>query len=163
MNRKEFVDLLSSALAGRVPTKLIREKVNYYREYISEEVARSGLDEEEIISGLGTPESIAHTIVDSFERENGPYTGPMDETPLEEAAEAAGEAVTGLRGKLSGLFAGRGCMLGLVLVIFLVVAVGRWMVNLIAAYPVFFAVLILIFVVYNFIKNKGGRDQGTQA
>lgn len=159
MDRKEFVDLLSSALAGRVPTKLIREKVNYYREYISQESERTGMAEEDIIDSLGTPESIAHTIVDSYEREYGPYTGPMNETPLEEATEAAEEAVTGIRGKLASLLEGRGCMIGLVLLVFLVVAVGRWIVNLIAAYPIFFVVVIIIFIVYSKAKSGGGGPQ----
>lgn len=158
MDRKEFVDLLSTALAGRVPTRLIREKVNYYRGYISEEADRTGVDEEEIICSLGTPESIAHTIVDTYERENGPYTGPMDETPLEEAADAASEAVSGLRGKVSGFFAGKGCMLGLVVAVFLLVAVGSWMVNLIATYPLFFIGLIIVIVVINKARSGGGGN-----
>jgi len=64
MTREEFITKLREALRGSVPEDVIRVNVNYYQNYINEEMAK-GRSEEDVLSGLGDPRLIAHTILDA--------------------------------------------------------------------------------------------------
>lgn len=70
MNRQEFIDRLRAALAGEVPSSVIQSNVQYYQEYILDEL-RKGRSEEEILTELGSPRLIARTIIDSEEAVEG--------------------------------------------------------------------------------------------
>ncbi|MCI8454592.1 MAG: DUF1700 domain-containing protein [Lachnospiraceae bacterium] len=82
MSREEFLKGLEEALAGEAPNAVIRDNLIYYREYISQEMAK-GRTMEEIVAEIGEPRIVAKTIIDS--------------------CEAAGEALSG-----AGAFDGMG-------------------------------------------------------
>lgn len=66
MSREEFLKRLEEALAGEVPVSVIRENLNYYGNYISQETSK-GRTVEEIVEEIGDPRLIARTIIDSCE------------------------------------------------------------------------------------------------
>ncbi len=79
MDKKQFINELVDALAGEVPSQVISENVNYYRNYFVEESAKSHRSEKEIIEELGSPRLIARSIIDAYQAEHGPYSGDSSE------------------------------------------------------------------------------------
>lgn len=70
MNREEFLRQLKEALSGRVSEQIIQENINYYRNYINEQINR-GKSEAEVLSMLGDPRLIAKTIEGSSKFASG--------------------------------------------------------------------------------------------
>ena len=66
MRKAEFLRELEDALAGEVSAGVIRENLQYYDQYISQQAA-AGREEEAVIEELGGPRLIARTIIDSSE------------------------------------------------------------------------------------------------
>ena len=64
MSREEFLRGLEEALAGEVPVSVVRDNLNYYSSYLSQELAK-GRTMEEIIEEIGEPRIVARTIIDS--------------------------------------------------------------------------------------------------
>lgn len=154
MSRREFINLLTDSLAGRVPSRLISEKADYYRQYITDRARDTGQSEEEVIEELGPPELIAHTIIDVYEAEYGVYEGGAADAVYEDAGnrrESDGDN-TGHGRFFSLNLGGNGCFLISFLVVVLFLAIGIWMVKFIAAYPLL--VIIVAFVIYFWINYK---------
>ena len=66
MTRVEFLEKLRAALGNDLAGAVIQENVDYYNQYIQEEVDK-GRSEAEVIEELGDPWVIARTIIDSIE------------------------------------------------------------------------------------------------
>lgn len=148
MSRREFINLLTDSLAGRVPSRLISEKADYYRQYIADRTRDTGQSEEDVIEELGPPELIAHTIIDVYEAEYGVYEGSAADAVYEETGsrgESDGTDI-GHRKAFSLNMGGNGCVLIAFLVVVLFLAIGMWMVRFIAAYPLL--VIIVVLAVY---------------
>ena len=69
MTRSEFLEKLRKALGNDLSGAIIQENVNYYDQYITDEVNK-GRSEEEVMNELGDPWVIARTIIDSVENQN---------------------------------------------------------------------------------------------
>ena len=66
MSKEEYRRGLEEALAGEVPASVIRENMNYYNSYLSQEMAK-GRTVDEIAEEIGEPRIVARTIIDSCE------------------------------------------------------------------------------------------------
>ena len=66
MKREDFIKGLEEALRGDVSPYLINENINYYNNYILEEM-KNGKTEEEVVNSLGDPWVIAKTIIQTSE------------------------------------------------------------------------------------------------
>ena len=66
MNKDEFLRRLEDALSGEVPASVIRENLNYYADYLSQELGK-GRTMDEIIEEIGEPNIVARTIINSAE------------------------------------------------------------------------------------------------
>ena len=64
MTRDEFLRQLQEALENDLQGSIVQENVDYYNQYISEEV-RKGIAEQEVIDTLGDPWILAKTVIDS--------------------------------------------------------------------------------------------------
>lgn len=62
MTREEFLSQLRLALQGKVSSGKVQENVNYYNDYIIEEI-RKGKSETEVLEMLGDPALLAKTII----------------------------------------------------------------------------------------------------
>lgn len=78
MNRAEFLEKLREALTNAVSLAVVNENVNYYNQYISDEMAK-GRSEREVLDELGDPWVIAKTIIDMQEQTQS-YGGADYET-----------------------------------------------------------------------------------
>lgn len=63
MTREEFLNGLEEALIGEVPAAVIRDNLNYYGSYLSQETAK-GRTVDEIVAEIGGPRIVAQTIID---------------------------------------------------------------------------------------------------
>lgn len=70
MRQEEFLKSFQEALTGKVSDRLIQENVNYYRNYIINEI-NGGRTEEEVLQTLGDPRLLAKTIEESNKFANG--------------------------------------------------------------------------------------------
>ena len=66
MTRKEFLQGLKEALDGNMDASAIQENLNYYNEYINEEV-RKGKTEQQVVDTLGDSWAIAQTLLEADE------------------------------------------------------------------------------------------------
>jgi len=77
MKREDFIKGLEEALRGDVSPYLINENINFYNNYIIEEV-KGGRTEQEVVDSLGDPWVIAKTIIQTSEG-TADYFVPEDE------------------------------------------------------------------------------------
>lgn len=64
MTKNEFLTQLEEQLKGYVSTQELRESLNYYQEYIEEEI-RKGRTEEDIFEDIGSANAVAKSIIDA--------------------------------------------------------------------------------------------------
>ena len=79
MSREEFLSTLREALTGEVPEAVIADNLNYYRNYLTQEMEK-GRTVDEIVEEIGGPRIVAQTIIDTCEAggESGGYTEASD-------------------------------------------------------------------------------------
>ncbi|MCP1102196.1 putative membrane protein [Aequitasia blattaphilus] len=66
MTKVEFLSKLQEALANDLDGPIIQENINFYSQYIDDEM-RKGRSQEEITEELGDPWALARTVIDSEE------------------------------------------------------------------------------------------------
>ena len=64
MNKREFLNTLQASLSGALPSGKVSEHMQYYEQYISDEV-RKGIPESEVLESLGDPRLIAKTLMET--------------------------------------------------------------------------------------------------
>lgn len=129
MTKSEFLQKLKTELASGMKASDIQEQLNYYGQYIDEEVGQ-GKDEAEVISELGDPWVIAKTILDASGSEEF-----VQESSGYESRSKGGTS------KWVFLFA----ILGVIGIIMLLVAVVGGIISLLA--PLLVPVLVFAFVI----------------
>lgn len=77
MNRKEFLEILRSQLAGQMQEGKAAAHIRYYEDYIQSQV-RGGRSEQEVLQELGDPHLIAKTLIDT---DDGSSYGNETELP----------------------------------------------------------------------------------
>ena len=65
MSKEEYLRGLEEALKGEVPGSVIRDNLNYYNSYLSQEISKGRTMD--IISEIGEPRIVARTIIDACE------------------------------------------------------------------------------------------------
>lgn len=91
MKRREFLSQLKSALENKLSEKEIKKNIDYYNDYIEEEVGK-GQMEEEVIAALGDPWAIAKTILISAEMGGQEYYSYSEEVSNEYESDSASNA-----------------------------------------------------------------------
>lgn len=79
MTKKQFLEELRCALKGELPENEIRANVEYYNDYITENMRR-GKTEQQVFDELGSPQWIARTIITSYEADRTYQGTGYDET-----------------------------------------------------------------------------------
>ncbi|MBQ9136620.1 MAG: DUF1700 domain-containing protein [Lachnospiraceae bacterium] len=79
MSKREFLEELRIALAGRVSAQEVTEHVQYYEDYINTQV-RMGKSEAEVVMGLGEPRLLARNIAESKKYASGGNARTYKET-----------------------------------------------------------------------------------
>ena len=70
MDKSKFLKELRDVLSNEVSAQAVRENVDYYSQYIDDEI-RKGRTEKEVMDELGDPWVIAKTIIDASEMNQG--------------------------------------------------------------------------------------------
>lgn len=70
MTKKQFLEELRDSLEGMVSPMVIQQNLNYYENYISEQI-RNGKTEEDVLNELGSPRLIAKSIIDAAGEDDG--------------------------------------------------------------------------------------------
>ena len=78
MNRKEFLEILRSQLAGQMQEGKAAAHIRYYEDYIQSQV-RGGRSEQEVLQELGDPRLLARTIVETSSLKNPDTVYTVDE------------------------------------------------------------------------------------
>lgn len=147
MTKQEFLEKLRAALGNDLSGTVVSENVNYYKQYITDEVAK-GKSEKEVIDELGDPWAIARTIIDA--QENQEYT----EGEYRSETTANGEYDSGKQNRygnvhvhvfgLDSWWKKLLLILGLVGIIVLIVAVIGGIISILAPIVIPFIVLMWI-------------------
>ena len=69
MTKREFLDKMREALSNDLAEPAVRENIEYYDVYMTDEIER-GRSEEELVEEMGDPWMIARTIIDISEPED---------------------------------------------------------------------------------------------
>lgn len=146
MNRHEFLRELQKVLEEELGAGQAREHVDYYRNYISEEIG-NGKTEEEIMKMLGDPWVIARSIIDSPVHENYEYQSSDTVYGSGSGEEGSGAKRPLSREKLRLWLVVGGILLVLVLVLGMI-----WNVMKFAA-PVLVPVIV-VWTILKIWKNK---------
>lgn len=149
MTKREFLDKLKKALANDLSGNVIRDNVDYYNDYITEEV-RKGRKESEVIEELGDPWAIAKNIITSEEIKGNTgetYDSYELERQRSQTYEQGYDEESGHRVHVFGLdtwWKKLVLLLGIIGVIVLVVAVIGGIISILA--PIFVPLLILCLI-----------------
>ena len=156
MRQEEFLQSFQEALAGKVSDTIIQENVNYYRNYISNEI-RSGKTEDAILQSLGDPRLLAKTIEESHKFANGDESYTSDNGGWSFQGNRAGQKTSKQNTDVKKTFKIQG-WLTLAIVVVILIAV----VSLVFSVLSFFAPVILVAVVgllvYRVITGDSGRS-----
>ena len=151
MTKREFLDKLKKALANDLSGNVIRDNVDYYNDYITEEV-RKGRKESEVIEELGDPWAIAKNIITSEEIKGNTgetYDSYEPERQRSRTYEQGYDEESGHRGVhvfgLDTWWKKLVLLLGIIGVIVLVVAVIGGIISFLA--PVLVPLLIIMIVI----------------
>ena len=82
MTKKQFLEELRYALKGELPENEIKANVEYYNDFIMENVQR-GKTEQQVFDELGSPQWIARTIITSYEADRTYHGSGYEETAYE--------------------------------------------------------------------------------
>lgn len=156
MTRSEFLQELRRALENDLSGSIVQENVEFYNQYITDEMAK-GKSEEEVLRMLGDPWIIARTVIDAadgtdkstvYEAGGSTYTGY--ESDREQSRERNPQVhVFGLNTWWKKLI----LVLGIVMVIVAVFAIISGVVSLLA--PLLVPILIIMIVI-RIIGNRRG-------
>ena len=151
MTKREFLDKLKKALANDLSGNVIRDNVDYYNDYITEEV-RKGRKESEVIEELGDPWAIAKNIITSEEIKGNTgetYDSYEPERQRSQTYEQGYDEESGHRGVhvfgLDTWWKKLLLILSVVLVIFVVVSIVSGLISLLA--PVLVPLIIIMLIV----------------
>lgn len=156
MRQEEFLRSFQEALAGKVSDTIIQENVNYYRNYISNEM-RNGKTEDMVLQSLGDPRLLAKTIEESHKFANGDEGYTSDNGGWGFQGNRAGQKTQNQNTDVKKTVKIQG-WLTLAIVVVVLIAV----VSLVFSVLSFFAPVILVVVVgllvYRVITGDGGRS-----
>ena len=147
MNREEFLAGLKTALNGNIDSALVQENLEYYNQYIMEEMQK-GKSEQEVIQMLGEPWILARTIIDACDGTDRETVyeagGNTDSYTKQERKERVESSVAGLlrmdtwwKKLLLAI-----CVVGIICIIFAIIS---GFVSLVA--PILIPVLIIVFLI----------------
>lgn len=149
MTKKEFLDKLREALSNDLAEPAVRENLEYYDVYMTDEIER-GRSEEELVEEMGDPWMIARTIIDTSEpvdmKMNYVYEEEQSYNNRQDSYE-----------RRTGFFRGGGwkfavILLGFIGVLIAVLAVVGGIISLVA--PILVPILVIMFIIRLFGRRE---------
>lgn len=155
MTKSEFLEKLESALGNDLSGSIIQENINYYSQYISDEVNK-GRSEQEVTSELGDPWAIAQTIIDTAENQRQAAGSRVESSYRQGGYGSQGDYQTGTTRQGPAYFFQKWgrlilVMLGVIGIFAIIVTVVGGILSFLA--PVLVPLLVAAFIVRMF-KNR---------
>lgn len=152
MTRKQFMEELKSSLEGMVSQTVIQENLNYYENYINEQI-RNGKNGQDVLKELGSPRLIAKSIIDAKGEDDGYVQTEYDE---EEKDDGTPEDIFGGNTHIFTMNSTKfklGCLLSVIVFIFIIYLLF----HLFSAMMVVLGPVIIVGVIVALIMNLTGR------
>lgn len=155
MTRNEFLSELRQALENDLSGSIVQENVEFYNQYITDEV-RKGKSEEEVLTMLGDPWILARTVIDAangtdqstvYEAGGSSYTGYGSDKGRTTEEKNPQVHLFGLDSWWKKLL----LVLGIVMIVLVVFAIVSGLIRLLAP------ILVPILVVMLIIRLVGSR------
>lgn len=146
MTKKQFIEELKSSLEGMVSPMVLQQNVNYYENYIDEQI-RNGRMETEVLNELGSPRLIAKSIIDAAGHDDGFVQSDVyeeDEDQMQKEKNQRGWSIF-----LADSSIKIGCLLSvviLILILYVILRVFRIVVGFL--WPVIIIGLIVMMVIH---------------
>lgn len=148
MNRSEFLKRLREALENDLSGQVVQENVDYYNQYISDEV-KSGKCEEEVLEMLGDPWMLARTVIDApggDKQSNGQEAEADNQRKKEESnSERTTKISTGWWKKVAVIG-------GIILIFILGFSIVTGIIRILA--PILIPVLIVTFLINRWKRRR---------
>ena len=151
MTKKQFMEELRSSLEGRVSPMVMQQNVNYYENYINEQI-RNGKNEQDILDELGNPRLIARSIIDATDEEDDHVQTEYYEEEHEENPEDMFDTNTHIFTMNSTKFK-LGCLLSVIIFIFIIYLLF----HVLNAVMIVLGPVIMIGLIVALIMNLTGR------
>lgn len=152
MTKRQFMEELRSSLEGMVSESVMRENLDYYENYINEQI-RHGKNEQNVLSELGSPRLIAKSIIDAKgEDDRYVQTEYYEEEQNDGTPEDMFHGNTHIFTMSSAKFK-LGCLLSVVVFIFIIYLLF----HVFSAMMVVLGPVIIIGVIVALIINLTGR------
>ncbi len=156
MTKYEFLGKLKEALENDINGPVVQENINYYSQYIDDEV-RGGKDEAAVIAELGDPWVLSKTIIDSEEiktKKSNTYTQGTYSSTSSSTSQSSNQGAGSAGGGNS--FGGK---LKVILIILAILVVIVGVISLVvgafsAMAPVLVPILLIVFVVRLFSNRR---------
>lgn len=149
MTKSEFLEKLRAALSNDLSGPIIQDNVNYYNQYINDEISK-GKSEEEVLRELGDPWVLAQTIIDTAGTA-GQSQGNYDY----DTARTSDTYQSTERQHVSGSFGGWKLilvLLGIIGILLVIVTVIGGVISLVA--PILVPLLAIMFVIRLFRRDR---------
>lgn len=157
MRQEEFLQSFREALTGKVSDTIIQENVNYYRNYISNEV-RNGKTEDVVLQALGDPRLLAKTIIESNKFANGDESYASDNSGWSFQGNRANQNTQEQHGDVKKTIKLQGWLV-LLFGIVIVIAVISLVFSVLSMFAPVIFVAVVGLLVYRVIIGENGRKR----
>lgn len=148
MGQEEFLSIFSQALAGQVAESRIQENINYYRQYINNQI-RQGKTESEVLESLGNPRLLAKTIIERDKFVAGDREDIYTSESSWQSERNTNESTFVFNNKIVNL---PSWLIGILAVIFIALVIGLVFSLLSVLAPVILAVVVGV-MLYRIVTN----------
>ena len=154
MTQKDFVQQLEQALVGELSHSLVKENMDYYQQYIKDEMEK-GRTEDEVVNSLGDPWAIAKSIIQAQESQDGfgsNYRGNMEQYSWDDERSADGNPYVKVHH--FGLWSWRRVLAILLAVILVVVMTGFILVSVVYILLPILIPIVILYIVYRLLRKR---------
>lgn len=145
MNQSEFLSQLREALENELSGPAVQDNINYYNNYITEEV-RNGKTEAEIMEMLGDPWVLARNIIDS--PGGGQRSGSYTYEPSGQNNSQQSQSESSRSYQASGQTSWWRTLLSILVIVGVIVLVLSLFLGMLSVIlPILIPILIVVFVV----------------
>ena len=156
MNKEEFLYKMKDALDGQVSEIIISDNIDYYKNYINNEML-NGKSEIEVLDMLGDPRLLAKTVIEMQENdnnenntksENNKYNDDNYDDYNQEEDDFSKRANNS---KIHSLFGLKGCLIS-ILMLFIVFIILRFLLSVAINFAIPICIIILLVGLFKRIR-----------
>ena len=154
MTQKDFIQQLEQALVGELSHSVVKENMDYYQQYIEDEI-KKGNTEEDVVSSLGDPWAIAKTIIQaqgSQDEFGSNYRGNVEQYSFDDEENANDNPYVKVHH--FGLGSWHRVLAIVLVVILAVVMTGFILVSVVSILLPILIPILIFYIVYRLLRSK---------